>query len=500
MNIFTNKFNLSFLSALLLGLSFQPFNLGFLAWFALVPFIIILFHSSLLEGLFFGFLTGLLSNTFTLYWLSANIGTTFSLGLISLFAAVIYLSIFWSLFSFLFCFINNNTGKGIYFFPFGWVIFEYFFSIGIMGFPWMSLATTQTNYLPVIQIVEFTGIFGISFWIATLNIIIFKIFKSQNINKMKYFNFFLFLLVSIWILGYIRLYTINENKSNFLEILIVQPNINPNEKWDKNKKEKIFNDLVDLSKKNLKNSTDLIIWPEVATPYYIFKNHSKLRRIKTNLLNKNQSLLTGSLDWEKNDNIFKNYNSVGLINQDIKITTYKKIRLVPFGEYIPFLIPFLENLNLGQYSSGEKVTNFKINNFNFISKICFESIYPIILRNSTDFNSINYPNPNFLVIVVNDGWFGNSAGPYQHFEISKLRAVENRFPVIRSANSGISAVINLKGEVIDKISINKKGFLLNKIFPSKTKTFFSKYGNWLVYLSLSFNFYLILLIMKKKLK
>ena len=174
MKIFTKKLNLCRLSALLLGLSFQPFNLGFIAWFALVPFIIILFNSSLLEGVVYGFLTGFLSNLFALYWLSLNIGTTFGVGLISLFAAIVYLSLFWSLFSFLFCFINNNSGKGIYFFPFGWIIFEYFFSIGIMGFPWMSLATTQTNYLPVIQIVEFTGIFGVSFWIASLNIIIFK--------------------------------------------------------------------------------------------------------------------------------------------------------------------------------------------------------------------------------------------------------------------------------------------------------------------------------------
>ncbi len=492
--ITNNKVKLSVLSSILIGLSFQPLNLGFLAWFALVPLIFILFNSSSFEGMIYGFVIGLLSNLISLYWLSTNSGTTFLIATLSLISTSIYLSIFWSLFSLIFCFINNNSSKGIYFFPFGWVLFEYLFSIGIMGFPWMSLATTQTNYLPVIQIVELTGVFGISFWIASLNIIFFKVLLSKNRVRIRNFNNFIFLLVIVWLFGYLRISSIKDESSNDLEILVVQPNLNPNEKWNNNIKEKIFDDLIQLSKNNINGSTDLIIWPEVATPFYIFKNYTKLTQIKQKLLQDNSYLLTGSLDWSNVDNKIKNYNSVGLISKNDKISTYEKIKLVPFGEFIPFSIPFLKNLNLGNYTPGNKKTIFHINNFNFIAKICFESIDPIILSKNIYKNN----NINFMVIIVNDGWFGNTAGPYQHYGISKLRAVENRIPIIRSANTGISAIINKKGEVEEKIGINKQGVILSKIIPSNSNTFYSKYGNWLVILSVFFMSYLLINILKRK--
>ncbi len=491
--IINNKVKLSVLSSILIGLSFQPFNLGFLAWFALAPFIIVLFNSSSSEGMIYGFGVGLLSNLISLYWLSANSGTTFLIGTLSLISTSIYLSIFWALFSLIFCFINNNSSKGIYFFPFGWVLFEYFFSIGILGFPWMSLATTQTNYLPLIQIVEFTGIFGISFFIASINIIFFKVLLSKNKARIKNFNNFILLLVLLWLFGYLRMWSIEDEFSNDLDILVVQPNLNPNEKWNKNIKEQIFDDFIQLSERNINDSTDLIIWPEVATPFYIFKNYDKLTKIKQKLLKHDSYLLTGSLDWKNIENKIKNYNSVGLISKNDEISTYEKIKLVPFGEFIPFSLPFLKNLNLGNYTPGKKNTIFHINNFNFITKICFESIDPILLSKKKYNNNIN-----FMVIIVNDGWFGNSAGPYQHYGISKLRAIENRIPIIRSANTGISAIINKKGEVEKKIGINKQGVILSKINPSNSKTFYSKHGNWLVNLSIFFAFFLLFIVLKRK--
>ena len=130
---------------------------------------------------------------------------------------------------------------------------------------------------------------------------------------------------------------------------------------------------------------------------------------------------------------------------------------------------------------------------NFITKICFESIDPILLSKKKYNNNIN-----FMVIIVNDGWFGNSAGPYQHYGISKLRAIENRIPIIRSANTGISAIINKKGEVEKKIGINKQGVILSKIIPSNSKTFYSKHGNWLVNLSIFFAFFLLFIVLKRK--
>ena len=134
--------------------------------------------------------------------------------------------------------------------------------------------------------------------------------------------------------------SIEDEFSNDLDILVVQPNLNPNEKWNKNIKEQIFDDFIQLSESNINDSTDLIIWPEVATPFYIFKNYDKLTKIKQKLLKHDSYLLTGSLDWKNIENKIKNYNSVGLISKNDEISTYEKIKLVPFGEFIPFPFHF----------------------------------------------------------------------------------------------------------------------------------------------------------------
>ena len=126
-----------------------------------------------------------------------------------------------------------------------------------MGFPWMSLATTQTDYLPIIQIAEFTGIFGISFFIASINIIFFKVLLSKNKARIKNFNNFILILVLLWLFGYLRMWSIEDEFSNDLDILVVQPNLNPNEKWNKNIKEQIFDDFIQLSESNINDSTDL---------------------------------------------------------------------------------------------------------------------------------------------------------------------------------------------------------------------------------------------------
>ena len=167
---------LALLSGVLLGLSFPPLKLGFLAWFGFLPLFRSLLRERLIRGAKLSFIAGLVTNGLALHWLAFNVGAPPIVTAASLVAASLYLSIFWGLFGFVFIWLHSRTGAGLLLMPCLWVVLEFLMSLGPMGFPWVSLATTQTDYLPLIQLAEWTGIFGISFWLVALNSLLYDLF------------------------------------------------------------------------------------------------------------------------------------------------------------------------------------------------------------------------------------------------------------------------------------------------------------------------------------
>ena len=224
----------------------------------------------------------------------------------------------------------------------------------------------------------------------------------------------------------------------------------------------------------------LIIWPEAATPAFLTKNYRRLAQVRQRIRQTSIPLLTGTVDWEISEKRRRYYNSVALIREDGGIPIYHKNQLVPLGEFNPFArqIPSSEELNLGHYSRGREMTVFEVDDASFASIICFESVFPRLVRRLTD------EGAQFLVVVVNDGWYGNSAEPYQHEAIARLRAVEHRYPVVRSANTGISAIIDKAGREAATLSIGEAGVITASIVPTEGVTFYRRWGDWIVPLSL----------------
>jgi len=235
------KWQLALLSGVLIGAAYPPSPLGFLAWFGLVPLIHLLYNASPVEGAKWSFLTGVTVNIITIYWFGLNSGAGLFPVFLSLTGAVLYLSIFWIIFGMCTSWYHQRTGYGLAVLPIFWVGMEYIRSFGPLAFPWINLALTQTFSLPLLQIADVTGSTGISFWIVLINAILYAGYGS-SIGLKSSLQIVTLLLVLISSLGVYRISSIrNETIIDQISTAIVQPNIDPNQKWEADFRDQIFN-------------------------------------------------------------------------------------------------------------------------------------------------------------------------------------------------------------------------------------------------------------------
>ena len=472
--ILQNNYLLVFLSAILTGLSQQPLGLGFLCWFSLVPLLkVISIQNSFKQVFKHSVLWGFTYHLIVVYWLAGNIGTTQLIATMSMILVVIILCFNTILICAIWYQIRKKYYKyNLYIFAIIWVSVEYLRTYGLLGFPWVSLANSQTDYIYIIQNVQFTGIYGITFWILLTNIFLFKI-KSYFSNRIIFFISFSIIILP-WISGYLLYHNTELNDSNNrLKALIVQPNINLFDKRDIENKNKVLDDIINTTKDNLNANHSLIIWPESALPNHLLQKRVDRDYLSTRLFQYgNQFLLTGNIYYEK-DNI---YNSVALLDEFSIRQIYHKRQLVPLAEHFPFSenINFLKNINIGQanFSKGKKDVIFSLGEYRFSSLVCFESTFPDINRRHAN------KGIDAIIYLVNDGWYTKAPQPYQHAKQSIFRAIENRLPIIRCANTGITMHINRKGDIKKIIELNKIGTIdvnINKNIYGKT--FYTRFGN-----------------------
>ena len=281
-----------FASAILMGLAQQPLGLGWFAWFSLIPLLFVLNRIEKNKHYFLvGFIWGFTYYLIVIFWLANNIGTSPFIGFISMISAVLYCSINFIIISFMVKILKTFfTSKWYWYFPLLFVSVEYFRAMDILtGGPWTSIANTQSNFLLLIQNVEITGIYGISFWIVLINVLLYNFLLfpyKENIIK------FLVIFILPWITGEFLKERIFLEKTKDLEIAIVQPNIHLSQKWKKNAIQENIQLLLNESEKAINNNVDLILWPETATSGYILQGNDYYLNLISNSLN-NSKLITG---------------------------------------------------------------------------------------------------------------------------------------------------------------------------------------------------------------
>jgi len=457
------------LSSILMGISQHPLGLGFLAYFSLIPILSRLeYLKSYKDALKIGLCWGFTYNLISIYWIASNIGTSSIIAFITMIISVLIVT---SIPIIVFCLLcmMNRRGVNLWILALIWPAVELIRSWGLLAFPWVSLSNSQIEYSNLIQNIEYVGMFGITFFILLINIMIYRVIM----NRTKRDTLILLACIVLPILSgkLIMNSHAKSNNSSGLKIRTIQPNIHLSEK--RNESEDVIIDKMILqSKENLSEDVDLIVWPETS---FTLRDTRK-ERIKSLLSAIDSKLLSGVLYFKDVENY---YNSAAYFDKNDDIMIYHKIHLVPGAEYVPFskYLNSLEFLNfgVGNFSHGDDYTLFELSGYKFASMICLESIFPQYSRNFVR------EGANFLVYIVNDGWYENPPEPQQHASRLIYRSIETRRPIVRCANTGISMAVDEYGNIISELDLNKKANMDVTIYPTDKITFYVRFGDIFIY-------------------
>lgn len=511
---------LGFVSGILLALSFPPIPLTYLIFTAFVPyFLVIEKRKTLAEINRFTYFTIFFFNLGTLYWVGswtkdADPFLMLSGSVLMFFNPITFL-IPSTLYYVTRKYINKNLA--LYLLPWLWLFYEYIYSISDFKFPWLSLSNGLPYLTSYIQIADIIGSYGLTVLILYTNIFTYKLFLNYRENKKcscKYVISFLLILLIPIIYGLVKInnYEVSNSK---VTVGLIQPNLNPNKKWEIGNLNAQIDLYFDLSKQAIDKNAELVVWPETALPVYLMTDQykSESSRIQKFVDSFNIPIITGMphanfypdylnapIDAKpvKNSNyVYTSYNSILFFSPNNKVEQYGKIKLVPFGEKVPLvdIFPVLGkwikwNVGISSWNTGTDtlVCKTEINNqiVNVGGVICIEAIYPDFI------SAFAQKGSNFITVVTNDSWYGNSSGPYQHKEIHVLRAVENRRTLVRAANGGISCIINPIGETVAATKMFNKTILVGDVELRSDKTFFTEHPLLLPYFSIAISLFVIL--------
>jgi apolipoprotein N-acyltransferase len=476
---------LSLLSGILLVLSFPHVDLELLAWVALVPLFYAMEEKGLYHSFMLGFFTGVISFLGILYWIIVAVHTYGNVPSILsgfiLLLLVVYLSLFIGAFAFLTRFIQIRFGlQAMLFTPVLWAALEYLRSFLLTGFPWANLGYSQYLNLPVIQLADITGPYGLSSVILLVNATLFRVLHSWSKRTFPFKEAALTVVVLLGVLmyGYLKMGAVDRQmvQDPPLRIGLVQGNIDQSVKWEESFQKETLRIYEKLSSKVAEEKPDLIIWPETATPFF-FQDAKEYQPFILDIPKKtNAFLLFGTPSYRIQNRKVNHYNSACLFSPTGEwIGKYDKIHLVPFGEYVPLqdLLFFIGSLGegIGDFKSGNEIFNFSLPQGKFGVLICFEIIFPDLARRFVK------KGASFLVTITNDAWFGRTSAPYQHFSTAVFRAVENRVFVARAANTGITGFVDPKGKILKQGRIFTEEAMTGTIRLSNRKTFYTLYGD-----------------------
>ena len=487
-------FLLSALSGILLTLTFPEYNMEILAWVAWIPLFFAMENTTPQRAALLGFITGMVFYNWGLNWINNTLINYGNLHWILSFAVLGLLSAYLSTLIALFCyFVRRTCGENrIHFFLFApvlWTSLEYLRSThSEFGFSWLGLGYSQFQNLPVIQHAEWTGVYGISWLIILVNSGLYLSWKCWREEKQNLFELkegwrilsVTLLVFSLWqVYGTIIWKETLSSITNrpHIKMALIQGNVEQFMKWNPLYQNQVINKYKDLTKKAAKENPALIIWPETATPFYFEENQTETEMLRDLAREIKIPILFGSPHREKIKGERIYFNSAYLLSGTGEtLSRYDKMHLVPFGEFVPFrkILFFIEKLvvMIGDFGRGTEATVMETAGNKAGVSICYEMIFPDLMRQAVKNGA------NFLVNITNDAWFGKSAASFQHMSMGALRAVENRVPIVRAANTGISGTIDATGKLRDETDLFVEDFRITLIAPATDKkTFYALYGD-----------------------
>ncbi|WP_440925927.1 apolipoprotein N-acyltransferase [Candidatus Pelagibacter sp.] len=506
-NIFYIELIYLILLGVLTSLSLPPYNyliINFLTFSLFYIFLIkkIGFYKNRRIFFLYGWLFGFGYFISNLYWISISLTFDQNFKFLIPFTIILvpsFLALFYALVAYLFVVLKpNNNLSSFFLFSLIFGVVEFVRGSILTGFPWNLIAHSFSNQIEILNITSLIGTYSFNLFCISLFTSPSILILRENKKDISICVAFLITTMSFYILGSQNLEKFNNQEVKKLDykLRILSSNISIDRFYNNIDPITAIEELIEISSPK-KNQKIIFIWPEGIIPGISQDQLKEYKWLFENEFNENHLLAIGINSKEDENKTIKYFNSLSIFDHNLNIiNSYKKINLVPFGEFLP-LEKILKSIglktitnNYQSYSKGKDrdVIDLNYNDFSLkiLPLICYEIIYSGKIFEDSNFD--------YIVNISEDGWFGRSIGPQQHFVHSIFRAIEAGKYVLRSANNGITAIINPLGIIEKKVDINKSGY--TDLIESKKieTTLFAKYGNKifasiiLLYIFLIFSF------------
>jgi apolipoprotein N-acyltransferase len=474
----------------LLALSFPRYGHPAVAFVALTPLYVALSGwtgratlpgVSTRRGFLLGLITGVIHFGGTVYWTSGTVATFGGLSwLLAIPVAgilVFYMALYVAVASAASAIMIRRLGAtGVLLAPAAWVATEYARAHFIGGFPWIPLGNAVVSLLPLAQLASLVGVYGLSWLLATVHACFALAAMTAGRTRLGAVAFAIVLLAvsSLWGAARIRDGRLTR-EGEAISVAMIQANVPQDEKWDPGQASTIFKRYLRMTGEVAGAGARFILWPESATPFYFDEDAPSADLLRRTAAASGSWLLFGSDQLERGTPN-RTYNAAYMLDDHgATAAVYHKIYLVPFGEYVPFgsvltfVAPLVEAVSA--FSPGERVTMMPVNGHMVSTAICYEVVYPHLIRQGVLNGS------ELLTTITNDAWYGESSAPFQHFDLATMRAIEQGRYLVRAANTGISGIVDPYGRVLARTRLFETTTVMGDVRFLQEHTVYARIGD-----------------------
>lgn len=495
---------LALLSGALLAASFPKYGHSAFAWTALAPLLIAVAlevrrtaaQSRRARVFQLGWITGFTHFSLTVSWVVEVMNLHGGLPTIVAWLVMFLLAAYLALYPALFAVLTGRAVRrfgitGLWIAPLIWVGTEWLRGWVGGGFPWALLGTSQAGVTPIIQLASVTGVFGVSLLLVMVSTAAATLVVDNSRRQMVGAAATMGLVVLVAAMGTWRVTTGTlVTHGPVVKVGLLQGNVQQDQKWDPAFRTIILDRYLALSRQVINAGARVVVWPEASTPFFFEAEPVAAAPIRALSRQTRTPMIIGTDEYERDAQGDRVYNSAVAIGEDGQSTGgYRKMQLVPFGEYVPlksllfFVGPLVEKVSdfapgtdptvLALGGSAEDAPGMRTG-----VAICYEVVYPWIAR------AFAAGGAQFLTTITNDAWFGRSSAPYQHFAQASVRAVENGRYLVRAANTGISGVVDPYGRTILATPLFEETAVTGDVRLIQSRTIYSYAGDYVAWLGL----------------
>jgi apolipoprotein N-acyltransferase len=478
---------LAVLSGALLALSFPKFGHGTVAWVALAPLLVALAENrGGLDSFRLGYITGAVSSLGIVYWTALVVvqygGLSLPVGVAVMVLLCLALALFPSLFAWMVGSWRQALGlPALLLAPVAWVATEILRGHTLFNFSWCLLGYSQHANLPVIQVARYAAVYGVSFVVAAVSAVLAYVVVETRPRPRRAAALVSGLLVAC-VLGH-GLWTLSRPipESGRMRVGIVQAAVLQDDKWDPEHARINIDRHLDMTRRAAAQGARLVVWPESAVPFYFDRSPVLAAELQDLVREGRQYLIFGNDDREaKDERTDRFWVGAKMLTPDGRLgLRYHKIRLVPFGEYVPIQsvltlggrIAAKVIKQVADFTPGDEYATGAVDGHPVGAFICYEAIFPDLVR------EFAARGAELLVNVTNDAWYGHTSAPHQHMAMAAFRAVENGKYLVRAANTGISAVVDPRGRVLQSTALFERTLLVREVPFVPGLTFYGRHGD-----------------------